>query len=465
MARALYWFRNDLRLQDNPVLNSALQNTQSIAFIYVHDPRLWQKSSAGIPRLGWHRRRFLKETLQSLADSIREKGFFLYEFWGIPEIIIPELISENRLDTLYFSSECAPEERSIEGSLFISAKTNGFRIEHGWSQFLLEPRLLQFPLSQIPDKFTDFRNKIESTELEKYVPRIGSVEDDIGHVEPILLGRSSGFDFSQFQKISVTAFGADTTSWTQPLACETQLLERVFKPNAPDEKQRILCGGAAAGKKRIDAYIFQTAAVRDYYSTRNGLLNSSDSTLFSAWLANGSLSAREIFWAVREFEGYHGANKSTYWVIFELLWREFFKLHLLRSGPAFFQPHGLFRVEGPETASSDEVKGRIADILFCETQSQFINANMRELIQTGFMSNRGRQNVASYMIYDLAIPWTLVASLFESLLIDYDVASNWGNCAYIAGVSFDPRGGRRFNIEKQEQTYDPQGTYVSAWSK
>ena len=88
---------------------------------------------------------------------------------------------------------------------------------------------------------------------------------------------------------------------------------------------------------------------------------------------------------------------------------------------------------------------------------------MRELNMTGFMSNRGRQNVASFLCKNLGIDWRWGAEWFESCLIDYDVCSNWGNWNYTAGIGNDARDFRYFNIPKQSQQYDPQGTYLRHW--
>jgi len=93
----------------------------------------------------------------------------------------------------------------------------------------------------------------------------------------------------------------------------------------------------------------------------------------------------------------------------------------------------------------------------------FIDANMRELRESGFMSNRGRQNVASFLVKDLKVNWQMGAEYFESLLIDYDPCSNWGNWNYIAGVGSDPRENRYFNILSQAKRYDPKGDYVKHW--
>ena len=87
---------------------------------------------------------------------------------------------------------------------------------------------------------------------------------------------------------------------------------------------------------------------------------------------------------------------------------------------------------------------------------------MRELNRTGFMSNRGRQNVASMLSQSLKLDWRMGAAYFESRLVDYDVASNWGNWAYNSRVGNDPRA-RYFNIVKQAQRYDADGAYVRYW--
>jgi deoxyribodipyrimidine photo-lyase len=81
-------------------------------------------------------------------------------------------------------------------------------------------------------------------------------------------------------------------------------------------------------------------------------------------------------------------------------------------------------------------------------KTEFIDASMIELKLTGFMSNRGRQNAASYLCSDLALDWRYGAAYFEHQLIDYDVCSNLGNWAYLAGVGNDPRGSRYYNIKK-----------------
>ena len=91
-----------------------------------------------------------------------------------------------------------------------------------------------------------------------------------------------------------------------------------------------------------------------------------------------------------------------------------------------------------------------------------MNANIRELNETGFMSNRGRQNVASFLAQNLNVDWRMGTEYFESMLLDYDPCSNYGNWAYNATVGHDPRN-RYFNMLLQAEKYDKKGEYVRHW--
>ncbi|MEY3903661.1 MAG: hypothetical protein RL189_2967, partial [Pseudomonadota bacterium] len=376
----------------------------------------------------------------------------------------PDIMAENGVGKLYFCNECGPEERSVESELILAGHKQGFVIHSGWSQFLITPDAIPFSLSQMPQTFTDFRNKVEKRGLDSLI----HLSDATAPVsEPVHLPlRTAGMRLHDLSEACVSGVKTVAADLLQMLPDETAVFEKVRKLSAPTDKSEILQGGSDAAERRIEHYFYRSKNVSRYHETRNGMLNPSDSTLFSAWLANGCLSPQKIFHEMRRYEALHGANKSTYWVIFELLWRDFFKFHLLRSGKLFFFSEGLGHRKELDDAGADvhALDKKISEVMSCCSGNSFIDANLRELIQTGFMSNRGRQNVASYLIHDLRIPWTVGAWIFESLLIDYDVASNWGNWAYIAGVSFDPRGGRKFNTLKQQSDYDPDGSYLRAWS-
>ena len=175
-------------------------------------------------------------------------------------------------------------------------------------------------------------------------------------------------------------------------------------------------------------------------------------------MANGSLSAKTIYYKIKEYEQEFGSNQSTYWVIFELIWRDYFKYISLKYDAKIFKIGGILE-KNYEWKTNEEV---VQKWINGETKDDFVNANMIELKETGWMSNRGRQNVASYFAKELLLDWRIGATYFESLLLDYDVHSNYGNWMYVAGVGNDPRD-RKFNTKLQAERYDSNHKFRHIW--
>ncbi|MGB3149804.1 MAG: FAD-binding domain-containing protein, partial [Maribacter sp.] len=148
----------------------------------------------------------------------------------------------------------------------------------------------------------------------------------------------------------------------------------------------------------------------------------------------------------------------TYWLIFELVWRDFFKYISLKHGDKIFHIKGILNKNYHWKSSSIAKKKWVNGL----TKEPFVNANMKEIAHTGWMSNRGRQNVASFWAKELEQDWRIGAAYFESMLIDYDVHSNWGNWMYNSGVGNDPRN-RKFNISRQAEMYDSNGSFQKRW--
>lgn len=151
------------------------------------------------------------------------------------------------------------------------------------------------------------------------------------------------------------------------------------------------------------------------------------------------------------------ANKSTYWLVFELLWRDFFKFFALKHGNSIFFAGGTVGSHKGWKHYEKNVQAWKEG----KTGFPLVDANMRELAASGFMSNRGRQNVCSFLALELNQDWRYGAEYFENILIDHDVYSNWGNWCSGAGMT----GGRlnRFNVVKQSKDYDQHGDYVRHW--
>lgn len=222
-------------------------------------------------------------------------------------------------------------------------------------------------------------------------------------------------------------------------------------------------GGETAALARLKEYLWDSDCLKTYKETRNGMLGGNYSSKFSPWLAHGCLSPRTVVAEVGRYEKERVANDSTYWLLFELIWRDYFRFYALAHGTR------LFQLWGPRNSPDDGTRQWRADARLLQswglgvTGYPFVDANMRELLATGFQSNRGRQNVASFFVKDLDMDWRLGGEWFEGLLLDHDVGSNWGNWTYVAGVGADPREDRYFLIPKQSRDYDRQGEYMRHW--
>ncbi len=420
MSKAILWFRNDLRLTDNPALRAALDNHEAILPVYVLDEGLLQPGRWGFPRLGPHRLQFLLESLEDLRSDLQEKGSDLLVQRGRPEELLPELAATYGCKAVYASKGYAHEERQTEASL---AADLPLHLYH--SLLLVDPDAVPFDIDQVPDVYTQFRKRVE-----KYAE------------VPLPLEAP--------EQVPTVTFEA------KPLPTPEQLGQAAPKP---DERAVLpFKGGALTAYERLDHYLWDTDALATYKQTRNGMIGPDYSSKFSAWLANGSISARAIWHEVEAYEAERTKNKDTYWMKFELLWREYFKYVTMRYGRKIFLKGGI---QDKHVDWKDRPKA-MYKWMTGTTGDDFVDANMRELLYTGFMSNRGRQNVASYLVHQLKQDWRKGAAWFEALLVDYDVESNYGNWMYAGGVGNDPRD-RVFNTKKQARNYDENGDFRQLW--
>lgn len=429
---AIIWFRQDLRLHDNEALTDAFHQADELLPVYIFDPRVFGGTTRkyGFPKTGGHRARFVLESVADLRRNLRKRGSNLLIRIGRPEEVLPALTLETKASWVYCNRERTQEELAVQDAVEQELWTIGREIRYSRGKMLYYTSDLPFPVTQTPDVFTQFRK-----EVEKIVP----VREPLPTPSKMPGFQQESLDFGEIPTLE--DFG-------------------LSEPE-PEERQAIAFrGGESAALERLEHYLWETKAVATYKKTRNGLIGADYSTKFSPWLAQGCLSPKRIYQEIKTFEEQEVANDSTYWVIFELLWRDFFrfmgKKHLnsifLKGGP---------KAEIDSRWREDE---RLLDKwVHGQTGVPFIDANMRELANTGFMSNRGRQNVASFLVKDLLLNWQMGAEYFESVLIDYDVTSNWGNWNYVAGIGSDPRENRYFNILTQACRYDPKGEYVKLW--
>lgn len=416
----MYWFREDLRLEDNPAL-AAFANAVDVAvFVFViPDADDW---SQGPTRMGPHRRRFMWESLMALDERLQALGHRLIVTQGAPSTEVIRLAGQYSCDVVYAqrahtAEECAEANRVAQALALVEVE----------GATLVHPDDLPFDLVELPEMFTQFRKKVEQGGL-KVRPEV-----QIPELPAAALERS----------------------------CDGMVSASASESNVPDEAMKFQ-GGARAGQARLDHYFWGSRGLSAYKQTRNGMLGWEYSSKFSPWLAWGCLSPRSIYWAVRSYEAEVEANESTYWLIFELLWRDYFRFLAMQRGNRIWHRTGLKAApRNPVTHHPLQWKSWCAGT----TRSAFVNANMHELRLTGFMSNRGRQNVASYAVHDLGLDWRACAAWFEHWLIDFDPCSNTGNWLYVAGIGNDPRPQRTFDVDWQAERYDADGAFQRYWNR
>ncbi len=424
----IVWFRNDLRIRDHEALYHACKEADYILPIYCIDPRLFQKTNHfKLPKTGTFRAKFLLESVRDLQFALRDLHGELIIRSGKPEEVVFALAKYHHVKAVYCHQEATDEEIAIEDQLERNLKSIGIPMRFFWGSTLFHYDDLPFAIEELPDAFTEFRKEMERK--KKVRPTF-----------PIPKG---------FKVLPNVASGTLPT------------LKNLGLESPKKDKRAVLPfkGGETQAWLRLKYYFWESKQLSIYKETRNGLLDGDYSSKFSPWLANGCISPRSIFEELQRYEAEIEKNKSTYWLFFELAWRDYFRFVAMKYESDIFKIGGLKRLN---------LKGKQNLNLFekwCKGQTgiPWVDANMRELTATGFMSNRGRQNVASFLVKDLGLDWRMGAEYFESLLIDYDPCSNYGNWNYVAGIGRDPRPNRYFNILIQAKHYEPNGEYVKYW--
>lgn len=421
--KAVFWFTNDLRLDDNIPLNWLCQHYQHVAFIYVINPDDVAPNNYQHKAIGAHRLRFIYQSLVDIEQQLAKLGHKLIVLEGTPNIEVQRFVLENNINALACSKPSGWFEQQTWQHIQQNLPTVHCTAFCNHTLFT-EPKL--FLSQQNLQSFSSFRKHIEGNNIAAN-PRYPS---NIEYAKAFNAVPNNALSLKQF--------------------AEKYLDKSLGAP--------VFVGGEKAGKNRLQAYFFSTAA-HSYKQTRNALDGWSNSTKLSPYLAAGNLSPRQVWQQLKAYETEMGVNDSTYWIGFELLWREYFQWVAEEQQARLFYFKGQ-RQHAPKTSYYSE---RFTKWCQGNTPYPLVNACMKELNATGFMSNRGRQIVASCLVNELAVDWRFGAAFFQQQLIDYDVASNWGNWQYLAGVGKDPRGPRQFNIEKQTQQYDPNGEYIKKW--
>lgn len=427
---ALYLFTRDLRLDDNPAL-AAVQAFERLHCLFVVEPRWFRPGHYEFAPMHVRRWCFLQEALVELVRALTDLNQQLDIRYDEQVQAVVSALDESRAGTLILSRPNGNYERRqlqriqelrphIEVQLVdnytlygLAADTNqntqpGQAIPSGWLT------------SELPAQYTPFRKQAEQIEPPPPTSAPDKLPASAMSLKPLLR----------------------LPDWLPNYpVCSTQ-----FE------------GGENSARAQLKNY-FDSKAPLLYKASRNDLDGWDSSSKLSPWLSQGSLSPRRVWQQLHAYEAERGSNESTQWLRLELLWREYFQWLALKIGARLFAFQGL----ASHKPLTSHYSRRLQAWCQSETEYPLVNALMCELRETGYLSNRGRQIVASCLVNELQVDWRYGAACFEHWLLDYDMASNWGNWQYIAGVGVDPRGGRHFNLDKQQQLFDPDGTYQARW--
>lgn len=392
--RIIYWFRNDLRLQDNEAFLAATEIAQEVVPVYVFDPRQFEKTKFGFRRAGALRAQFLLESVLDLRNRLREKGGDLLIRVGEPEKVVAALAEEYGAQYIYTSKEIAPDETSVETSLSKNIKVMNVDIKLFWMSTLGGVLDLPFSIAKLPLDFPDFHEQVQAH--FKVKPAIASPEKVI---------LPQGYEAGLIPSLPMLSI--------DPLEINTNSQPANFN----------LKGGETTALLRLDQFIEEIIKPGNTLNSEEPLVDHG----LSPWLSLGCLSPKSIYSALLPYR----ENTVVQKVITELQQRAFSHWTLLRHGSRLFKPGGI----------KHEVNKRWHNELAIfekwtsgATENNHVNAVINKLVSTGNLTAAERTLAADYLANELGINWTWGAMYYESFLTDYNVSGNWSRWNHIAGV-------------------------------
>lgn len=397
---AVVVLRNNLRSIDNAPLLQAQKLYKNIVCIYPLE--ILDGTYLGFKQCGEYRKEFIRQSLENLCINLDKLNISLYLVSNISKSLA--LLAQSFEIEIFYEKEVGTQELAFE-RLLQKYKTQSF-----FNQTMVEAFSFDYSKS-----FSHFRKKAQNLQIPKALAQ------------------------ASYQKENIRTFEIQNETLTK------------------GKKRILFFGGEDEAAKRVDYYL--SKHLHDYYDTRSLVDGTDISTQLSAYLSVGAISARMVYEKIKQYENKTGTSKSSYWIYFELLWRDFFHLVMLQSKNKLFLKQGLF-----ENAFDFKKKKEDLEIFFqAKTRLDIIDAGVKELTQTGWISNRVRQLLASYFVKNMGLDFRYGAAFFEHYLIDYNPASNYGNWCYQAGVGND-KTYRVFDPIKQSRQYDG-APYVRKWLK
>ncbi|USO00991.1 MAG: deoxyribodipyrimidine photo-lyase [Alphaproteobacteria bacterium] len=419
--RALVWFRNDLRINDNKALNDAILSGKPVIGIYIHDTHDSCPQSLSPRKLGGAASWFLDKALRSFKDELQTRRIPLICKRGNPEMVLAEICEDYQISSVFWGRRYSPKD--IQQDIAIKAQLNkrGITVASRSGFLLYEPWAIKNKSSGPFKVFTPFwRTCLSSVDscVQPFDCERGGNQDGLGEIPT-----------GSVDDLSLVPMKA---TWTHTLAKNWDVSEK-------------------AAQTKLEQFCLQ--GLNDYAQARNFPHVPRGTSRLSPYLRFGLISPRQCWWMASQ----QGRGLSLERFLAELGWREF-SYHLLYHMPDLswknVNPHFdhfPWKTSDPQLACWQQ--GR--------TGIPFIDAGMRQLWQTGWMHNRVRMVVASFLTKHMRIHWRCGEEWFWDTLVDADPASNASGWQWVAGSGADAAPYFRvFNPVLQSQKFDPQGDYI-----
>jgi deoxyribodipyrimidine photo-lyase len=440
---AILWFRNNLRLSDNKCLD--LVNTaDAVLPIYVFDKRSLVRNRFRQQRCGPFRYAFVKESVEQLQNNLRGLFSDLLVEVGFAATVIRELCVRYNVNHIVAPKLLSPEEQEYEQEVLNVAKDLNLNVCFVWDCTLLSFEDL------ISLEYNDSFEAFHSSVISKGLPRHLDVDKQRPWIKPLPSGFKPSFAIPLPHLVNDLGVENLCTPYEWPFP----------EPRAVFHFR----GGEDSAQDRLHDFFVKknglqlVAKLEDY----SGVMDSS--TKLSPWISTGCLSARQVYW-----EGYQSEKVDTQvanlWLK-RFLWRDFLYLLCIHEGSTVFRDRTINQ-DAPEfplhqTKANTYEFVRIEALkswLEGRTGYPYIDAHIKELKTTGYISFRGRLNVSSFLVHQLDGDWQLGAEFFEHYLIDHDPVINWGYWYYF----FSKQLAEKRDTIAEANKYDPEGFYVKKW--
>ncbi len=404
--RSIILFRRDLRVEDNTALNEAARLSQEIVPLFIFDPRQLEDNAYR----GDNALQFMVESLKELSMSIEKKGGRLNLAYGEPQEVLVKCCYELKASAVFLNEDYTPFSKARDEALKTVCIKSGVDLKSFEDLLLCSPRKIFNTSGKPYTVYSAFARRCahQSIAKPKSEPVKFCSEVFSDHLED-LLGRYPG-------------------------TINLQLAQ-------------------SGGRKAALKILSELSQLADYEQARNFPAKRGTSNL-SAHNKFGTISIREFYHAVKDQFG------AAHTLIKELLWRDFF-YHVAGHFPYVFGQEFQARFRKLRWKRSEKHFSAWAAGL---TGFPIIDAGMRELNSTGYMHNRVRMIVASFLVKDLHLDWRLGERYFAQKLVDYDPAVNNGNWQWAASTGCDAQPFFRiFNPWLQQKKFDPDCEYIKHW--